>query len=298
MNTRMLRAFKLVYELGSIAQAAERLYISPQGLSKTISALETELGHTLFTRTSRGVVPTSAANVLYPRTVELIGLIDSVMDDMTVAERRTLRVAVSSGYFMRFGSEFLAGFTAEHPSVTLDVREHYDEEVLAEVESGRADCGFTPACADASLFEATNLTSHPFLLLTSHEHRLAAHDVIDYPDLNGEVLVALGNGHVPYGIVKAHLDAAGVRPASLSSIIEITTGINLAQRGEALCFITDFAVSSFVPSDVIAKPMADPGLTWDYRFVRRRGAMPDELVDALRDYVATWLADHRDVVFH
>ncbi len=44
MNTKDLKCFQAVYEEGSIHQAARKLYITPQGLSKNIRALESELG--------------------------------------------------------------------------------------------------------------------------------------------------------------------------------------------------------------------------------------------------------------
>ena len=48
IGERSLRVFVEVYQTGNIHLAAQRLYISPQSVSKTILALEAELGAPLF----------------------------------------------------------------------------------------------------------------------------------------------------------------------------------------------------------------------------------------------------------
>ena len=48
MDLKSLRAFKKVCETGSISKAADALYITQPGLSKSMARLEAECGHQLF----------------------------------------------------------------------------------------------------------------------------------------------------------------------------------------------------------------------------------------------------------
>ncbi len=50
MQTTYLKHFVDVAEKGSIGAAAAADFISPQGMSRSISVLESELGCTLFSR--------------------------------------------------------------------------------------------------------------------------------------------------------------------------------------------------------------------------------------------------------
>ena len=72
MNMGDIEVFIAVYEEGSIARAANRLYISPQGLSKSIARIESGLGFLLFHRSAQGMVPTRYARLLYPAAVNFI----------------------------------------------------------------------------------------------------------------------------------------------------------------------------------------------------------------------------------
>lgn len=59
MNQRQLQYFLEVYNRKSVSQAAKALFISPQGISKTIASLEAELGVELFIHKSNHIIPTN-----------------------------------------------------------------------------------------------------------------------------------------------------------------------------------------------------------------------------------------------
>ena len=72
MNTTTLKCFQMVYEEKSISRAARRLYITPQGLSRSIRQLEEELDALLFLRTVRGMEPTESGRFLYEKSGRII----------------------------------------------------------------------------------------------------------------------------------------------------------------------------------------------------------------------------------
>src|SRR5438128_2405748 len=65
MDIRELRYFAAVVQERNLTAAARRCFISQPSISAAISALEAELGTTLFIRHKKGVAPTDAADRLY-----------------------------------------------------------------------------------------------------------------------------------------------------------------------------------------------------------------------------------------
>src|ERR1700693_5015096 len=59
-----LRSFTAIYRSGSIKKASQYLNLSQPAVSGQLRALETQIGRDLFTRTSRGIIPTAAGNEL------------------------------------------------------------------------------------------------------------------------------------------------------------------------------------------------------------------------------------------
>ena len=65
MELRQIQYFIQLYQDRNITRASKNLYISQQGLSKSVSRLEEELGFSLFDRHTSGVVPTREADALF-----------------------------------------------------------------------------------------------------------------------------------------------------------------------------------------------------------------------------------------
>lgn len=96
MRIDYLRYLILVSETGSISQAAERLYITQQGLSRIISNLERELGVPLFIRNNNRIRLTGAGE----RAVEWARKIDqdyrSMLDDIRPDQNSGMDVSGNS----------------------------------------------------------------------------------------------------------------------------------------------------------------------------------------------------------
>ncbi|MFT5757180.1 MAG: DNA-binding transcriptional LysR family regulator [Alteromonadaceae bacterium] len=71
MELRSLKYFQAVYELGSLSAAARACFISQPSITSAIQQLESNLKVSLFVRHARGVLPTSAADKLYPLAKEM-----------------------------------------------------------------------------------------------------------------------------------------------------------------------------------------------------------------------------------
>jgi len=64
MELEKIKIFAVVAESGSFKKAADRLYVSHSTVSRSVSALERELGTFLFKRDCRGVQMTEAGREL------------------------------------------------------------------------------------------------------------------------------------------------------------------------------------------------------------------------------------------
>lgn len=71
MDTNAIESFIVLYETKNMHKAAERLYISQQGLSRIIRNLEKEWETVLFERFSGGMIPTKAGDFFYQEALKL-----------------------------------------------------------------------------------------------------------------------------------------------------------------------------------------------------------------------------------
>ena len=78
MELEQLRVFAAVADEGSFTGAARRLYISPSTVSRTVTALEEELGVRLVERDNRFIALTKAGETLREEAEQLLSAADTV----------------------------------------------------------------------------------------------------------------------------------------------------------------------------------------------------------------------------
>lgn len=141
---RPLRYFLCIAELGSLSKAADKLDQTQSGLSKQLSALESNLGQPLFVRTGRGVELTEAGTKLHSALAPAFREIDRAVDG---ARRQgvthgTVRLATVHTLSYYFVADVFSLFVSTHPDVNLSLLSRSSPEVVALVENGKADLGF------------------------------------------------------------------------------------------------------------------------------------------------------------
>lgn len=100
MEIKQLRAFLAVASAHSFLGAAERLYITRQAVSKTVTQLEDDLGVKLFVRGQSGAELTPAGAYFYPQVRALVADFDRLEREMAQLEhtdRPKLRICMAEG---------------------------------------------------------------------------------------------------------------------------------------------------------------------------------------------------------
>jgi DNA-binding transcriptional LysR family regulator len=141
VDLRKLRYFVSVAERLHFRNAAEELHLAQPALSRAISALERELGTTLFKRDKRCVALTAAGRQLLDDARPLLAAADATRRRVQRAGRGThhLVVGFRAGILV---TPAIRAFTAEHSEVTVDVeRLEWDEQEQA-ILSGRIDIAY------------------------------------------------------------------------------------------------------------------------------------------------------------
>lgn len=77
-----IRYFLKAAETGNLSQAAQALYISPQGMAKQIDVLESELGGRLFVRSRRGVELTPLGKYAQARLESVVNDFERAVQDV------------------------------------------------------------------------------------------------------------------------------------------------------------------------------------------------------------------------
>ncbi|MEV0276543.1 LysR family transcriptional regulator [Streptomyces sp. NPDC050610] len=185
MESRPLRYFVAVAEELNFARAAERLGISPPPLSRAIRQLETEMGVTLFERSTHSVALTPAGAVLLTEA-------KIALDALQAAERRAQRAAAAEPKLILavkadgdagLLEPILTRFASEPEAVPVAVRLCGWHEQANLLRRGEADAALVHEPFDRTGLDSEALTAEPCVAALAATHRLAGQDHLTLADL-------------------------------------------------------------------------------------------------------------------
>jgi DNA-binding transcriptional LysR family regulator len=115
--------FVQVVRCGSFAEAARRVGLPPNTVSRRIQQLETQLGTRLMQRSTRKLMLTNVGQAFHERCA---GAVDGLLEagqELVVGSQESnglVRVAAPADFFAFFPMEWVGDFLAAHPLVRLD----------------------------------------------------------------------------------------------------------------------------------------------------------------------------------
>ncbi len=119
-----MRMLVEVVDRGAFTEAARRLGMSKQLVSRRIMALEDRLGVQLLTRTTRRLTPTEAGREYAERARRILADVaeaDMIVGGRNPEPRGLLRVSAPLSFGISHLSPILTGFKSVHPAVEIDV---------------------------------------------------------------------------------------------------------------------------------------------------------------------------------
>lgn len=205
MKNEQLRNFIKVVDCGSINKAAEQLYISQPSLSRSIHALEEEMGKELVIRSNRGVTLTPVGSLLYyygRSILEQFEVLERLKNLSEESIYSKLAVSVDS-IFLR--DDLILQFYNRIKSADTEIKiiETTAEKVLNNVSDMTSEIGIVilneyqltvfKKMTELKNVEMTILGTGPLYLHINEKSPLANNDYIDAKELLDTTYI-----HLPY----------------------------------------------------------------------------------------------------
>lgn len=275
-TVRQLQIFREAAAALSFAAVARRLHLTPAAVSFQIKQIEQASGFPLFERIGKKVVLTEAGRALNEYATTILRALDDA--DQHMASLRgmdsgtaTIGLVSTAKYI---APELLARFQAEHPGITINLKEGNRRQILETLEKGEVDLavmGQPPA--DAGV-EATAFAPHPTVMIASPSHPLVGKRYLGLRALAQERFLVREEGSGTRALMERYFAAAGFRPriAMASTSNETIKQAVIAGMGIALLSRhtvgLELRMSLLATLDVEGLPLMRQ---W---FVAHRAAMP------------------------
>lgn len=201
MNKSDIEKIIAIAEEGSMAKAAQKLYISQPALSKCLTKIENDLGEVLFIRRPNGLTTTYAGECFVQKAYQILRLYDEL--EFEFCELNQMRKGVLKiGTAERMGAlvlpEILKRFHSRYPNIRVDLVEQNSYELEEQVLMGALDMAIVLLPIKNEYLNHKVFYRDPYLVALPNDHPLNAKGYrkegeilpfIDIKNLKGSSLV-------------------------------------------------------------------------------------------------------------
>lgn len=282
-----LRVFHAAAQAGSFTQAAERLHISQSAVSRQVSALEDEIGASMFNRHARGLVLTEQGEMLFRTAHDVFLQLESVKARLTESThtpsgtlRVTTTVGLGSGWLTYRVQEFLELYPDIQTQLVLS-----NEEL--DLNTRQADCAIRlrqPQQPD--LIQRRLFTVH-FHIYASPGYlaRFGTPDSVE--ELDKHRIIVFGEPAPDYLLELNSLLSLGRNDSEpRTAVLEINSIMSIkraVQRGVGIAMLPDYAVE---PDAGLVRIIEDVALpSFDTYFAYAESMRGAAKLQAFRDFL-------------
>jgi len=215
MDIKQLEHFVEAVKTRSFTQAAATMYITQQGMSKSIKRLEQELGVVLFDRSASAIEPTKYAEAFLPYALEMLNSYKNslaVIDDIRSQSKRELRIGVAPGVVNMLSAGILTAFITDNPAIDVVLNEYSDAVLDKAVENNMVDVGLCIMPVDEDKLTIHHIRQEPTCYMMSEQHPLAGESALSIYDLKNEVLIGFGTVNKGHSILEQRCAQFGFKP--------------------------------------------------------------------------------------
>lgn len=216
MDTQNLSAFIAVADAGSFTQAAASLHLSQPAVSKRITALEEQIGQSLFDRVGRRVTLTDAGRTLLPYAKKVLQDLEDGRRALShLSEKVAGRLSIGTSHHIGLHRlpPVLRRYTQQYPEVDLDIHFMDSEVACQAVLAGKLELGIvTLPTQPLPHLETRQVWDDPLSFVVAPDHPLLTLDGAQLAQLANYPAVLPDAATYTHRIVTRALQQHGLTP--------------------------------------------------------------------------------------
>ena len=265
MDIHDLKIFLTIAQEGSVSKASKLLYMTPQGTSKVLKNLETEMGCQLFIRDKSGMKLTESGERFREYALKDVDDYYQVKKDILHIEQRQKKVVdllSAYGILRLLTPDCLVAFREKYSDIEFHYREYPDPPVEQLFAGNEGNVAFSIGDFDEHLYQVVPLETFPIKLLVNEKHPLAQRESVTIEDLQGEPMFIESSQFHIYHLITERCEEAGFEP----DIIFQTSGFSLCHKmvkaNKGISVTVDFIYDDMREDGMKLIPFSDGRYEW------------------------------------
>ena len=233
LETKQLRIFKTVVEVGGFTRAGQRLNLSQPAISQHVRALEKELGVPLLLRIGKATRLTPAGEVLLQCATQVLDKLEEVQ--RVLAEdgdgRATIvRLGTPEPACVHLVPPLLVEIKRRLPKIDVRITSGHTGATLARLIGGEIDLGLLPLPVEPKRMRITELGRDELVAAVPPDHRWVARRRVQVRDFQDEPVIIYDRQSQITELTLGFLLAEGVFPRVVAEIEHLEAVKEMVQR--------------------------------------------------------------------
>jgi DNA-binding transcriptional LysR family regulator len=192
MDINHLEVFLAVAQERSFSRAAESLHRTQPAVSQAIRRLETELGESLFDRSSKDGTLTAAGRVLLDFSQQMLNLrqhAQSAIRELRDLQRGKLSLGANE-YTVNSLLPLIPVFRARHPHIKIEIKRSLASRIPGEIIGRDVEIGVISFKPNDTALKSLSVGVDELALVVAPNHPLAQKKIISVRELGAEAFIA------------------------------------------------------------------------------------------------------------
>lgn len=261
IELKHLRALFALRTGGSLAEAAERLFVTESALSHQLKALESRLGSALFIRKTRPLRFTHAGEKLLQLADAVLPLVERCeleLKQLNEGDHGRLHMAIECHSCFQWLMPALERYRQQWPDVELDFASGFNFEPLPALQQGELDMVVTSDPIELPGLHYQPLFRYENLLAMSAHHPLANAAQISPQQLAGQTLLCYPVDTQRLAIFRDFMTPAGVAPGRVRTVELTLMMIQLVLSGRGVASLPNWVLAEYrQQTDLCTRPLGN-----------------------------------------
>jgi DNA-binding transcriptional LysR family regulator len=292
-----LEYFVEVARQKSFSKAADKCHVSQSTISKMIKDLETELGTSLFNRTSKYVQLTDTGALFLEQAQQVVIMFHNLTSEF--ANRIKMEKGkISIGLLPITGStifaELLGEFKKKYPQIEISLSEYGSKKVALDIQDGTLDAGVVCIVPDHHYFDSFSFAKDPLFVIVSSQNPLSQLPSIELEALANESFVLYSSDFSLHDEIINQCRKVGFSPNVVfeTSQFELMTQMVAANLG--IAFLPSAVCKELNSTRIVSIPLIHPQIIHNMSIIWKRGRSMSHAAHLWLQFAHDYFSSHNN----
>lgn len=273
MEFQQMRYFVKLAEYSSFSRAASQLYVTQPMLTRSLKALENELGTELIERTSRSFRLTDTGKLFYRQTKEILEKYDDIyrsIEDIKSNRTGQVKMSIPGVLIDVYFAPLLTQFSRDYPGIDVSIIEEGSKDTVKTVLDGNADLGLVmlpiESSAEMNVRVVINDVAH---LVVNKNHSFVECSVVPVERLRHESIITFGVTTTLHDEFLKLCAEHGFVPRLSYKTLMTNFTMEMVATGQCIALLPAPVSQHFLIDGLTTRPL-DPPLIWNIAIIYKK----------------------------